>query len=377
MQWLLNNYRDNPHRYHVGIILLLTLCRVFFTGIRECPPGFDCNSYISMVDRWLYDPDIVGHHAMRILPSIIVKGLTAIGLTKTQSFYFLSGLSFVGFGLLLYYFFSIQRLAPALGMALTLLALSAHEALKIPLQLVYQTCDAWVYPMTLFMFICSIRGQVTPLFALSIIGIFIRQNLFVMGLFSLLYCIFKQQRLKGLIYLACLIFVYACLQNYYQANETFERLLMPPKGYFDIGHLSWVVWDSQLLALVLPIMPFLIIHARLIFMWFLRYWHLGLYMCITAGQPFLAYHMTGNNFPRLALQGLWVLYLALGCVWLKPLQRPWMLGALSIYALSVYFTWGIKQRVIMMGIVTLIMLFCYIWWLYQATRLRHQQAIRV
>lgn len=356
MQSLLNNYQRYSHCYHYALIVVLTVSRVLFSKILACPQHFDCNAYLQMVDSVQYSGNIAGHHAMRILPPMLVQGLTQLGLSKAMAFYVLSGTMYILFGMLVYYFLCAQKTKASIALSITLLCLSAHEAMRIPLQLVYQSCDMMVYPIALLVFMFSLQKKSTHVFLLSLMGILVRQNLFVLGVFSLLFCLKKNNAKYTLMYLVTLIAAYAVLQNYYQANGTFVDLLSPPEGYFTIQHLSWVLLDSKLLELIVPIAPLLLLHFKPLIQWSLKYWHISIYMAITVGQPFLAYHMTGNNFPRLALQGAWLLYLALACVWLKNLQSRWLMNVFFVYALGVYFTWGMEQRLIMMVLLTLCLL---------------------
>ena len=400
---LLNNYRRYQHNYHYGLILLLAFSRVVTSNVLSCPPDFDCNAYLQMVDNWLYQPQIAGHHAMRILPPIIVKLFTLLGISKVHGFYLLSSFTYCAFGALVYYFFkthnvypqqmvfrvgaecskrrsvyeihdcgeshegnttensSVKGINPQLALCLSLLCLAPHAAMRIPLQLVYQSCDMIVYPLVLLIFMYSLRQNALAVFALGLSGLLVRQNLFVMSLFSLLFCWTKKRELLTLGYAALTVGCYLLLQNYFQANETFRQLLSPPEGYFTVNHLAWVFWDSKLLELLVPALPLILWHIKPLIQWFWRNWHLSAYMCITIGQPFLAYHMTGNNFPRLALQGFWPIYLALGCVYLSKLQNKRLLGILFIYALSIYFTWGIEQRIYMAGLLTVILLSEQLW----------------
>lgn len=348
MRLLLNNYQKYSLYYHLGFILLLAVVRVLASRVLPCPEQFDCNAYLQMVDSWGYQSEVQGHHAMRILPPMIVNLLTVFGLTKTQGFYLLSGLGYCLFGGAVYLFLIWQKINRLVALSIALLCLAPHPAMRIPLQLVYQSCDMLVYPWVLGMLVLSLQQKPKTLFIFSLLGILIRQNLFVLGVLSLLYCAGKKFHWAYVLYLFGLIAAYAVLQNYYHANDTFVQLLSPPEGYFKPSHLWWVLWDSRILELILPILPLLLIHAKSLFHWCLKYWHLTLYMAITVGQPFLAYHMTGNNFPRLALQGAWLWYLALGFVFAKQLQTKFLLTLLLIYSLSIYFTWGINPRVYLM-----------------------------
>lgn len=315
---------------------------------RGCPQDFDCNSYIAMASSVAYDPAIAGHHAMRMLPSILAAGLVQIGIPLELAFRLLSGGLYITFGLCTFWFFRKFNLTPVKALAFTYLCLGAHYAIKIPLQLVYQTCDMMTYPLALLIIYCSLQKQTTWLIVLSFVSLLVRQNLFILGELSLLYCFFQSKQTRLLASAGLLAACYIVLQNYFHANSTFAALLQPPADFFTVEHLWFVLTDSKILELIIPLAPLLVFYAKPMIMTLWRYWHVALYAAITAGQPFLGYHMTGENLPRLALQGVICLYFLAGLVsvkqkWLS--QQTWLFLS---YALVMYITWGIHNRLIIM-----------------------------
>jgi hypothetical protein len=124
-----------------------------------------------------------------------------------------------------------------------------------------------------------------------------------------------------------------------------------------------VIKDSKLIQLFIPLFPFLLIYFKRIISFLFRYWHVACYIAAVMGQPFLAYHLTGNNFARLALQGAWIIYLIIGLSTTTS-SKEWPIGLqywLVVYSLAIYFTWGISQRIMYMVIFTLLSLFYYIY----------------
>lgn len=358
---LLKNYQENSNGWHLCLITLLTTLRVITSRTLDCPAFFDCNSYIHMVNNWGPDSEVAGHHAMRILPAIVVWLMTQVGASVQLGFQILSGSAYILFGVLLYGFLSQQNITKQLAFAVTLLALAPHEAMRVPLQLVYQSCDILVYPITLLLIHSSLQKRLWPVCLLSLVGILVRQNMFILGALSIIYCMQRSLSLRALMALLLLIACYSALQIYYQASGTFVQLLSPPDGFFTLTHLQWVIVDSKILELFVPMLPFLIFFLKPILSLVVRYWHVSLYVCITMGQPFLGYHLTGNNFARLALQGAWIFYLAIAMIWPLKWQRPYLVALTVFYALGVYFTWGLKQRIWMMiGLLCLFVLFAFI-----------------
>lgn len=327
-----------------GMIFGLTLLRALTSKILPCPTDFDCNSYIQMANSIAYDANILPHHAMRILPALSVQFLTMLGMSMVNAFRLLSDGSYVIFGGLVFWVLRQYRINSWVAFGFTLLCLAPHHAMRIPLQNVYQTCDIMTYPLSLMMLYFSLQKRIRWVFSLALLGILVRQNLLVLGEFSLLYCFLQSKKLRDLLYIIMLTAAYLLLQAYYHASSIVSHHMVPSADFFSISHILWIIEDSKLLHIIIPIVPFLVIYFKSILLFFCRYWHLGLYVGAVIGQPFLAYHMTGNNFQRLALQGLWLVFFAIGLL-AKDFKWPKSVVTLFvIYALSVYFSWGIPQR---------------------------------
>lgn len=343
MQLRLNNL-------YYGIILFITSLRVMLNTPKACPVDFDCNSYIAMAHSLAYDPQIAGHHAMRVLPSFLAGCLEQLGMSLELAFRVLSGGCYVAFGMLTLWFFRQFAVKPLVALAFTLLCLAVHHAMRIPLQLVYQTCDMMVYPLSILMIYCSLKQHTKGLLLLSLLGILVRQNLFILGVLSLLYCFWQTKQSRVLVYAVILTIAYGTLQWYYHATSTFTALLSPPDDFFSFSHLYFVLRDSKILELLVPLLPFMVIYVKslVIAMW--RYWHITLYMAVTIGQPLLAYHMTGQNLPRLALQGGIGLYVLAGMVSVKYAWSRAQTTLFLCYAIFMFITWGLPYRLLGMAL---------------------------
>ncbi|MGE3319003.1 MAG: hypothetical protein AB7I18_06870 [Candidatus Berkiella sp.] len=313
-----------------------------------------------MAESIFYTPDVAGHHAMRVLPSLIAGMLERFGLPLELAFRLLSVTGYMAFGMITFWFLRRVNLKPILALSFTLLCLAAHPIIIMPLKLVYQSCDMWTYPLIVFMVYCSMLQRTKTLLLLSLVGILVRQNLFILGECSLLYCYVQSKQTRQLLYAGTLAVCYGMLQSYYHATSTFSALLQPPEGYFTPSHLWFVLTDSKILELFIPLLPLLVLLAKPMIQALWRYWHMTLYIAITAGQPLLAYHMTGNNLTRLSLQGIICLYLIAGWVSAKyqwTQKQEWLLLA---YAGAMYITWGIPNRFMMMvafAVILAVMMF--------------------
>lgn len=346
MQW-----RQNKEIYYYSFILFLTGLRVLTSKVRACPEHFDCESYLAMAGDLVYvGHDIPGHHAMRIVPTMLVRGLHALGFEFSMAFQILSGGAYCLLGVLLYWILKREQLSSRVALAFTLLCLAPHHAMRIPLQLVYQSCDMLTYPLTLWILYCSFKRSAYAIFGWSVLGIFVRQNLFILGELSLFYCFSKitkwHKRASIAMLMLLLASVYIAWQRYCQAFGIMAELLHPPAGYFTASHFWMIAKDSKIYELFVPIVPFLIVQRRRLIQFFMQYWHVVLYAGIVVGQPWVGYHLTGNNFQRLALQGVWVIFLSLAFSWPRQ-SSPKAEKMLLLYTMAVYFIWSIRTRMLM------------------------------
>lgn len=327
----------------------IALGRVLVTNSIGCPELMDCNSYIRMVSDLTPGTDLAGHHGMRIFPVLLVRVLMWFGLSLETSFHVISGSSYALFGAMSYWFIYQITRHHRYAISWALLLLSLHHAIRIPLYLVYQANDALVYPIGLGILIATYHKKLPFVLLLSLIGIFTRQNMFVLSFLSLLY-LFKQDRgLKPALTLCGITVLYMLLQSYYGAHGVFQSLLSPPDSFFSISRIGQILIESQFLELWLVLVPFMLFGIREVLTFFQKHWHWFLYAGITAFQPLVGYHLTGNNLPRLALQGVFVVGLALSLS--SPVARwssrqQWLL---LVYAIAIYSTWGIEERLIICG----------------------------
>ncbi len=339
------------------LIISFTLLRALTSKVLPCRTDFDCNSYIHMAQTLAYDPAILPHHAMRVLPSSLAHLLMELGFSTAMAFRILSDFMYVLFGGLSYWVLRQHHVKPLIAFSFSLLCLAPHHAMRIPLQDVYQLCDIMTYPIALLIVHFTLNKQGTKVFALSLIGLLTKQTLFGLGGLALIYCLWTTRKLENLIYMVILGAGYLLLQQYYHAFSIVSHHLMPNNDFFSFDHILGIISQSKVFDLIIVLVPILIFYVKEISQFLLRHWYVAFYMAVVVGQPFIAFHLTGNNFQRLALQGLWLLYLIAG---LSTVKKPWKSGLeipLALYAVALYFTWSMSSRMIIMGAFALICLF--------------------
>lgn len=340
----LNKIYNQNHIANIVIIFSVCFGYIFLAPSQGCPENWDCNSYIKMVDSIAYNSSIVPHHAMRIFPALIVKFLVSIlGFSTENGFKFLSGLSYLSFSLGFYFVLTqISRsdknpASKIYILALTLLTMASHHAVIQSLVNVYQSSDALTYPIILFMFYFTyFKKQYHWVFLLTLLGIITRQNLFFMGELCLIFGLITQKRFINLIFILLAGLSYTLLVNYYQANSMLLSTITPSDNFFTISSILYILQDSGVLSLIIPILPITIFVLKDLIWFYIKNWYLLLYTAITVGQPFLAYHLTGNNFGRIAMQGIWPIYLISGLLfyekYLKDKNSNLVEMALLFYA---------------------------------------------
>lgn len=327
---LLTDLYKKYNQNHTGNILIITLVclgYIFLAPSQGCPIDWDCNAYIAMVDSIAYQPNVLPHHAMRILPSLFVKiFVTILGISIEHSFNLLSGLSYLVFSLGFYFILNkIIKLKSApkpdanlFTLSLTLVTMASHHAIIQALVNIYQSTDALTYPFVLFMFYFTYcKKQFHWVFILTLLGLITRQNLFFMGELCLIYGLFTHKKVINIGYIGVAALTYHFIVRYYHAGGILLATITPEAHFFTVEHILFVIQESGILNLVIPILPLTLFVVKDSVKFYFNNWSLLLYSAITVGQPFLAYHLTGANFERIAMQGVWPLYLISGILFYK------------------------------------------------------------
>ena len=293
------------------LLLGFIAIEVFKAKWKVCLPDGDCESYLQMVYHWGYSADILPHHAMRVLPSMIVYTVSQLGINEHMGFWLLSITSFILFAVGTYTLLAEKDRVSLLPVSLTLLLLSAHWAMTYSLSHFYQATDALIYPFGLLMFYFLRQNNSSGILLIGLLGCLVRQNLFVFGFFGLMQIAYVSGKKSDVLKLIVLCLGYVGATKYYQASGALLAHLIPPADYISLSVL-WSVWlESELTWLLLPAIPVLLRNPEGVFNFFKRYPAVLMYGLIVTAQPFIAFDMTGQaNFVRIAMQGIWPLYLA-------------------------------------------------------------------
>ena len=306
--------KKKTHPFSLSLGWLLVIAYVTFeilhTKWRHCIINADCESYIAMVSHWGFTPDILPHHAMRILPSVLVWVLTQLGMDMHQGFWFLSCTSFILFGLGLYKWIYEEFPNSNFIWVFVLFILSGHWMLSYGLSHFYQATDAMAYPMGLYMLWHLKRKNSNPILISGLLGCAVRQSLFVLAFFALLQLAYEKRSRQVLLKAVFLFLGYSGLTHYYGASGALIMHLIPDEAFWSPSH--WLhVWEaSEATWLLMPVIPMFMLYPLSFERFYARYPALLAYGAFIFIQPFFAFDMTGQaNFIRIAMQGIWPLYL--------------------------------------------------------------------
>lgn len=332
----------------LSLVGLLVLSKIMLTKAIGCPVSFDCNSYIAMVGDLSPGDHALSHHAMRVLPIFMVRALMLLGFSMDAGFHIVSGGALMLFSLGVYAFIRYFTKSSVWAFAWSLLLVTLHSAMRVPLDIIYQANDALVYPLGLAMLAAAHANRVGLTFVLAILGVLTRQNLFVLSFFSMSSLALNNRDIRALIGTGVVFCSYFVLQKFYGANGSILNHFTPQGDFFSLSHQWSILVESQFLELWIVFAPFLLTSGKQLFKFFKDNWHWPMYTAVVVAQPYLAYHMTGNNFARIALQGVWVIALAVAINHRLPYRLSRAQAALLVtYAGAVFVTWGAQQRVVL------------------------------
>lgn len=225
--------------------------------------------------------------------------------------------------------------------------------MSFPLRDVYQATDALAYPVSLGIITLAMANRWRWVFLLSLVGIATKQNLFVLSTLALAYLWIRNRDRSARVEIATLavlsVSFYVGLSQYYGASGTVARHFLPRAGAGLLDRTIGFAVREGLLALFLPLIPLLLWYGRDAVRFLVRYWFVGVYVVIAVAQPILSY-TTGGNLQRVALHGVWPVYLAVALTAsVKPVPRTLQWLTLA-YAVAIFAHPHLVDRLVVVGI---------------------------
>ena len=348
----------------VAIVLFMALVRVVQGPVLPCTG--DCPSYMRMVEDIGFDAsrtEGVGpwegyssQHYMRILPPLMVRGLTYTGVDAETGFRIVSGGAYVLFALILVGVLLRKARDPVFAVALTVLVLGVHRALTYSLRSVAYASDALSYPIALGLILLTLSNRWRWVFLLGLVGIVTKQHLLVLSCSALAYLWFKNRgraRIEITGMGLATVALYFGLSQHYQATEAVAKhLWRPGSGLEWINETLGMAIRVGILELFLAIVPLLIWYGRDVVRFLTKHWFIPVYCAVAIAQPAVGRVLeSGGNILRTSMHGVWPLYLVVALVAVRrahPAAWPWVVLA---YAVAVYSHWDVGSRLIIVAVM--------------------------
>jgi hypothetical protein len=319
-----------------------------------CPARFDCIWYIAMAKDWLADDKVIPHLAMRVLPAMLVQGLGALGVSIHDGYKLLSYAGYAGFAFGCFAVLCRQRhpnANPVMALALTLIIITASPLILHSLELVYQANNALTYPLTLALIVLTQQRRLGLLMVVAVLGVLTRQNMFALAGLSFFFLFVtaghRNERVLAGLGMTALSGLFIGLTQYYDASESVLRHLTVGGG---TGIPSWesvarFVATSHAEFLLLPLVPLLVLVHKESLAAFRRHWYLIGYAFVVAYQTSSVFEIAGwHNFHRLAIEGIWPLYLLVAIALMKKPPSVPIQSVLLVYGLGLFASSGNTLR---------------------------------
>ncbi len=292
----------------VGLAMWLTADSAVFE------PFGDGVHYLAMaLDPTTYG-EVPGRYAQRALPSFIVwMQSRLLGWNAVQGFQMLSAVAFQAF--LLLFYVALRGWGVSREVTFGTAVFMAISAWPVPYSLanVYQACDALAYPLGLLVIMAAVADAPVVAAAAGIAGVAVRQQLFVLASAALTYGYLRSRRPIWLAGAAGAVATFGLLVI--TGGQEGAANLWDRTGAQILRVDSFLegVVDTTFPVLLSPFLLLLVADARRLLRRAVRYWWVAVYVVVSVSQPLFAYHMTGaSNLQRLAMIGIWPLFLAAG-----------------------------------------------------------------
>lgn len=289
------------------LIVLLGLAYAATSTTVEFLSFQDMGSYRKMAEAPSAYFTVVSHHAQRVLPSLVVWSLNqAAGLSIDASFRLLSAAGYLVAHALLYMTLRQLRLTALMSLSTVLMAGTFQWPMGYLLRNVWQACDAWTYALSIAFFLLALKRNVLALCLLGLAGVFVRQNLPIIGLAVFLHLALDGRSFRPLWSAAPMLLAFVL--NTIFAGGGAAQILKDhlTGGLVHLDGLALLVLEYRLPLLTLPFLPFFFTArgGR-----YLRdYWWIALFSLATIGQALLVAKVGGiENSQRLILPAIWIL----------------------------------------------------------------------
>ena len=257
------------------------------------------------------------YHALRFLPSWIVFSITSLtSLSVPETFQILSWTLFTIFTFLLYFFLRAHKTHSAnslLPLSFTLLILMSAWPTTYSLKIPYQITDLFCYPYLLSVFWLRKKKNASALFILTLLGLFVRQNVLVVGLCAL-FDLYLENK-KTLLLFSCVFFLalYTSVSSFFPGQSTLIYILQGLREPL-LPKIIQIWKDTSPLTLFFPFLFLIPLTFKDINHLAQKHWPFLFAFGVICTFPFFAYSIVGKgNFERLVFPILWP-FMLLVCI---------------------------------------------------------------
>lgn len=332
----------------------------------------DCESYVALVEslrfpsdlqavrhaRWEADARLDGsdrwagygsHHFMRLVPILLVRASTSLGLTVEQGFRAVTTGALLGFALAFLLTVAKGGGGWVLGAGATLLVLGLDRSMTHGFRDVFTAPDSLAFLVGLLTIAAAASGRVRATGLLAVVGAATKQNLLVLGGLALVHLFVRRPeraaRWEIAAWGAAALGVYGALGAYYGAHASVVRHVLPTA---DPGALVREFVRVGGWQPFLGFVPLGLLAGRRVLDVARRYWFVVLASAVALAQPFLRLgELSGQgNLRRLMVHGVWPLYL-LAAIALAERTRS-RIAAFGVLALGAFFfdgQWAAGRRI--------------------------------
>ena len=289
-------------------------------------PFGDAVHYLAMAREPSTYGEVPGRYAQRALPSLVVWMESRLfGWNAAQGFQMLSAVAFQVF--LLLFYVALRGWGVSRGVAFGTAVFMAISAWPVPYSLgnIYQACDALAYPVGLLVIMAAVADAPVVAAAAGIAGVAVRQQLFVLAFGALTYGYLRSRRRIWLAGAAGVVATLGLLVTTGGQGGAADLWAHTGAHVLRVDSFLEGVIDTRLPVLLSPFLLLLVADARRLLRWAVRYWWVAVYVVVSVSQPLFAYDLVAgpSNAQRLAMIGIWPLFLAAGLRLDRLLTTEW------------------------------------------------------
>lgn len=331
--------QDNLAYTSLGIFVFVCATITRHIGVI---PGWDMTSYIAMAENPVA-MTYLGHHGQRIFGPFLVWLVTQIlPLTIEQGFRLWAAVGTFAAMAILYKMMRAYQVNPLVALVTALFSYLCFWPLGYGLSNVYQLTDTFCYPLVLILIWSTHKEHDRTTFALSLLGIIVRQNLLVLSLCCYGVMFLRGQKQRALVYGITTLVLFALAVRIAgmgispETKQDTDWMWVYRVMYEALTPLYvWNGFKSWLIGTKFPLMlsPFTLalLHPTT-WAFIKKYWWTTPFVLVTVFiHPIFYYDLNGaDNSWRYMMPALYPLFVPAGVIIASTFKSRWLLALYSI-----------------------------------------------